>query len=829
MKKYYYNWNRWTVVILLSFMLPMITIFSATHATDLEPVSGSDPLSNETRKPVVLVHSTDYRPLFYVDGDGVSKGLLIDYWKLWSKKAGIPVRFEPNIWHECIERARTDKNVIIPGIFYTPERDVFLDFSQTFMDIKTSLFVRTAIRADSLSDLDGKTVGVTRKDRVESFLAKNYPSLKLKAYDGFKAVVEAAVAGEIDIFAMDRPIARYYLKAFNSSKAFGTFRTLYVGKFCAGVREGNSELLLLVNHGIEQIHKQEIDTIFENWLSRSGFIPKQTVRWIVVSAGVVVLIVIMAGMLVLRTQVRNRTLELDERIKDLRESEERYKRLSEVTQEGIVFHRDGKVVDANDTYAKILGYEIEELIGTNVIDTVVLPEYREIIRDKIQSGYTKPYEVLALRKDGKILPLEVVGRNVQYQEKSLRVSCIRDITAWKKAETQHMQLQRQLQRSQEMEAIGTLAGGVAHDLNNILSGLVSYPELLLTDLPEDSPLRKPILTIQKSGQRASAIVQDLLTLARRGIASREVVNLNHIISGYLKSPEYENLKSQYPEVTVTTDLADDLMNISGSPVHLSKTVMNLVNNAAEAMPGGGTVAIETDNRYIDVPIPGYDNVEEGDYAILTVTDSGVGISPESIERIFEPFYTKKVMGRSGSGLGMAVVWGTVKDHHGYIDVQSTEGEGTKFTLYFPVTRKERSVREPHLSLKEYMAKGEAMILVVDDIAEQREIASEILNRLGYSVATAASGEEAIEYMKTNKADLLLLDMIMDPGIDGLDTYKGILELHPNQKAVIVSGFSESDRVKAAHQLGAGAFIKKPYLMEKLGLAIRKELEGHRDR
>ena len=320
-------------------------------------------------------------------------------------------------------------------------------------------------------------------------------------------------------------------------------------------------------------------------------------------------------------------------------------------------------------------------------------------------------------------------------------------------------------------------------------------------------------------------MQDLLTLARRGIATREAVNLNHIIADYLKSPEYGNLKTHHPEVTITTDLADDLMNILGSTVHLSKTVMNLAYNAAEAMPGGGTVVIETDNRYIDIPIPGYDNVEEGDYAVLTVTDTGVGISSESIERIFEPFYTSKKMGRSGSGLGMAVVWGAVKDHHGYIDVQSIEGEGTEFTLYFPVTRKEIAARAPHPSLKEYMAKGET-ILVVDDIAEQREIASEILNRLGYSVTTAASGEEAIAYMKNHSVDLLLLDMIMDPGIDGLDTYKGILEMHPNQKAVIVSGFSESERVKEAQQLGAGAYVKKPYLMEKLGLAIRKELEGN---
>jgi CheY-like chemotaxis protein/two-component sensor histidine kinase len=363
---------------------------------------------------------------------------------------------------------------------------------------------------------------------------------------------------------------------------------------------------------------------------------------------------------------------------------------------------------------------------------------------------------------------------------------------------------------------------VAHDLNNILGGLVSYPELLLMDLPKKSPLRKPILTIKKSGEKAATIVQDLLTLARRGVSTMEVANLNDIISEYLKSPEYEKLKIFHPDVRLKTNLEEDLLNILGSPVHLSKTIMNLVSNAAEAMPIGGKIFISTENRYIDRPIRGYDNVDEGDYITLTVSDTGTGISPEDMESIFEPFYTKKVMGRSGTGLGMAVVWGTVKDHRGYIDVKSAKGKGTTFTLYFPVSRKELDKDKPLLSIADYMGKGES-VLVVDDVAEQRDIASRILKRLSYSVRTVSSGEEAVDYMKDNSANLLLLDMIMDPGIDGYETYKRILKFHPNQRAIIVSGFSETKRVKEAQRLGAGTYVNKPYLLEKIGLAVRDEL------
>ena len=392
----------------------------------------------------------------------------------------------------------------------------------------------------------------------------------------------------------------------------------------------------------------------------------------------------------------------------------------------------------------------------------------------------------------------------------------------KQAEIERRRLAAQIQRAEKMEAIGTLAGGVAHDLNNILSGIVSYPELLLRDLPEDSPLRRPLSTIEASGKKAAAIVQDLLTLARRGVAITKVTNLNDIITDYLSSPEHERLKEFYPLVQLKTSLEKNLLNVLASPVHLSKTVMNLVTNAVEALSDVGLVTISTRNQYIDRPLRGYNEVEEGDYVILSVIDNGKGISAEDLEKIFEPFYTKKIMGKSGTGLGMAVVWGTVKDHNGYINVESTEGKGTTFELYFPITRKAVEKGKTTKTIEEYMGHGEK-ILVVDDVKEQREIASVVLTRLGYSVHTCSSGEKAVEYMKTNSADLLVLDMIMDPGMDGLDTYKKILQLHPAQKAIIASGFSETDRVKETQRLGAGEYIKKPYTLEKIGLAVQGEL------
>ncbi|MBW1821466.1 MAG: response regulator [Deltaproteobacteria bacterium] len=429
---------------------------------------------------------------------------------------------------------------------------------------------------------------------------------------------------------------------------------------------------------------------------------------------------------------------------------------------------------------------------------------------------------IKLRKAQEGLEKRVQERTAELSKANIDLK--HEIKVREREERERRKLETQLAHSHKMEAIGTLAGGVAHDLNNILSAAVSYPDLILMDLPEESPLRTPILTIQESGKKAAAIVQDLLTLARKGVVVTEVTNLNHVIHNYLKSIEFEELIDFHPNVKIESNLETDLLNNMGSPVHLSKAVMNLVNNAAEAMADGGNIIISTESRYIDKPIKGYDNINEGDYVVLTVSDAGAGISAGDLERIFEPFFTKKIMGRNGTGLGMAVVWGTVKDHKGYIDVRSIEGKGTTFTLYFPVTRKEIGKIERTLPMEEYMGKGES-VLVVDDIKEQREIASRILIKLGYSVASVSSGEEAADYMKDKLADLLVLDMIMDPGIDGLETYKRILELHPNQKAIIASGFSATDRVKEVQKIGAGAYIKKPYTLEKIGVAVKAELEN----
>ena len=383
-------------------------------------------------------------------------------------------------------------------------------------------------------------------------------------------------------------------------------------------------------------------------------------------------------------------------------------------------------------------------------------------------------------------------------------------------------LERRLEQSKRMEAIGGLAAGVAHDLNNILSGLVSYPELLLLDLPADSPLRSKIETIQRSGQRAADIVQDMLMIARCGVKNQSILNLNAVVDNYLKTPEYKRLQELHDRVRIATEPAPDLMNTKGSTVHMLKMMANLVGNAAEAMPTGGTIRVSTQNRYLDTEIQRYEVIPEGEYVVLRISDDGVGIPAEALHRIFEPFYSRKQMGRSGSGLGMTVVWNTVKDHGGFIDIRSREGHGTRFDVYLPATRDTVGIDAHKAVLEDYI--GSERILVVDDIPEQRDIAMRMLSKLGYQAAGCSSGEEAVAYLKTHAVDLVVLDMVMPPGIDGLETYRRILAIRPGQRAIVASGYAPSDRVDAMQALGAGEYIRKPYTLEKIGLTVRRELD-----
>jgi len=532
----------------------------------------------------------------------------------------------------------------------------------------------------------------------------------------------------------------------------------------------------------------------------------------------------------LRDDLVQRTAELSEEIAQREHTEEKYRILLESIDEGFYeVDLEGTLLSYNDVFADILGAGDEDLTGIN---------FREFLEpeqaDEVNAYFRRIFNTGALRlpmlrelirRDGQRLFAETRA-SVMYDKMNRKVGfrgIIRDVTESKMAELEQARLQQQLMNAKKMEALGTLAGGVAHDLNNILSGISSYPDLLLEDMTEGEPLYQALSDIKRSGEKAAAVVNDLLTLARRGVPIKETLGLNQIVQEYLESPEHIRLQKGHPEVVLETQLETVLPGISGSSIHLSKALMNLVTNAYESIEGRGRVTIATGLETVVAQTAVVHDVAPGRYLTLTVADDGAGIPSEDLPRIYEPFFSSKKMGRSGSGLGMTVVWGTVEDHKGTILVDSQVNGGTRFKLYFPVPEECASPIEESQPAQDYMGCGES-VLVVDDVGTQRIIAARMLEKLGYRPVTVPSGEEAVEYLRNTRVDILVLDMIMDPGIDGLETYRRIKEIHPGQKAIIASGYSETERVREVLRLGAGGYLKKPYRKEDLDRALQKELQ-----
>jgi two-component system cell cycle sensor histidine kinase/response regulator CckA len=792
----------------------------------------------EEPKPLVFVGDADYSPLMYSD-KGTPRGLLVDITRTLSERMGRPIDIRLMVWDEALKQVTQGKADAVCGISINETRKTIFDFSDPVYNSRYSIFVRTStIGISKLEDLRGRIVGV-RAGGLNHRLVEADPLIKPFFMDDYMHGFRLLRDGKLDAVIADVWIGTYILAKNDLQLIQPIGKPLVELDSAFAVKKGNTALVTGMNEAIRSMKVDgTLSRIYSTWQPEEVvFQTREQVMWktLVWTTGflAVLLIIAIAWIVTMKREIaRRRHAEAT-----LRESEEKFRLIAENTVDVIsILDMNLRYTYVSPSIVRLRGFTTEEAVK-ETIDQIFTPESLKIVlmafeeEKKMEAGGTadpdriRTMELEEYKKDGSIIWVEASLSYLRDKDRKPVgiLGVTRDITERKQANEERRNLEERLQRSEKMEALGQLAGGVAHDLNNVLGVLSGYSQLLLMEIPEGSPARGHAETILQSTVSGAAIIQDLLTIARRSVTASDVINLNSVVSGFLKTPVFEKMKDYHPLVTFRTECDKNLLNIKGSPVHLEKTLMNLVTNAAESISEKGEVTIRTESRYLDKAIKGYDEVKEGDYAVLTVSDTGMGIPAEDREKIFEPFYTKKTMGRSGTGLGLAIVWGTVKDHNGYIDVQTEVGKGSTFTLYFPVTREEPIAPQQKVPIEQYMGNGES-VLVVDDIAEQRDVASGLLMRLGYQVQVVSSGEEAVEYLRGNKADILVLDMIMAPGIDGLETYERVLEVNPKQKAILVSGFSQTERVNEAQKRGAGAYVKKPYFMQKIGVAIRDELD-----
>jgi len=523
---------------------------------------------------------------------------------------------------------------------------------------------------------------------------------------------------------------------------------------------------------------------------------------------------VLAGVLLLLSRLRRlaRQAAESQRVEeDLQRGEERFRRLSEAAFEGLLIHDDGLILDANPALAQMFGYELEQMVGKYTWDFLT-PESRAAAEPRINADYESPYELTGIHKNGTLIPIEVCAKTLLWKGRRLRAVAVRDITERKR-------LEERLREAQKMEAVGRLAGGVAHDFNNLLTVIGGYSQMLLQSLSAEDPRRVAAEEIFQASERAAELARQLLAFGRRQIMQLRVVNLNQLISNMQKLLQQAVTES----VQLRLSLNPELGNVKADPGQLEQVIMNLALNARDAMPQGGRLSVTTKNLECDQHELADGGVLTGRYVVLAVSDSGWGMDEATRKRVFEPFFTTKPRGK-GAGLGLAMVYGIVKQHGGAVEVESAPGQGTTFRVYLPLV--EEPVSPAGETPAEDATGGNETILVVEDEAGVRHLARRSLERLGYTVLEASEPAVAQRLCATHPGHihLLVTDVIM-PGMSGRQLADELVRARPGMKVLFLSGYSENV-IAHAGALDPGLnFLAKPFTPSSLARKVREVLDA----
>lgn len=497
-------------------------------------------------------------------------------------------------------------------------------------------------------------------------------------------------------------------------------------------------------------------------------------------------------------------------------SEWRYRSLFELLTEAVFLVRpDGIVLDVNRAASELLGAPVEEIIGADVLPFYWDPaDRKEFQRRLYKQEFLRDFEWRVKRKDG-VQRICVMNSRL-WKDKDGRmiahVTAVQDVT-------EARSLERQVLHAQKMEAIGTLAGGIAHDFNNLLTVILGFSDLLLADKTPDHPEYEDLRKIGHAARNGRDLVQRILTLSRKAESKPRPVDLNREIRNAEKL-----LRRTIPRIIdIELILANDLQTVNADPGQMEQVLLNLALNSKDAMPDGGKLVIETENVTLGQEYSRtHLGVEPGDYVLLTISDTGEGMDKDTLEHVFEPFFTTKKPG-AGTGLGLSMVYGIVKQHNGHINCYSESRHGTTSKIYLPVFTMEGQTDEPQVI--EVPLGGRETILLVDDEEHIRELGKRSLAKAGYTILTANNGAEALELYRerAQEIDLVILDLIM-PIMEGHRCFEELRKINPYVKVIIASGYSAHGPAKRTIEAGARGFVRKPYNLSELLGSVRRVLD-----
>jgi len=508
-----------------------------------------------------------------------------------------------------------------------------------------------------------------------------------------------------------------------------------------------------------------------------------------------------------------RRLQDQERLdEDLRHSEERFRLFSEAAFEGLVIHEGGRIVDLNSALARMFGYSPEEMRGHLVWDFLT-EESRRLAEPRVHAQHEVSYELAGIRRNGEIFPIEVRVRNLPWQGRTLRVVAVRDITERKR-------LEEQLREAQKMEAVGRLAGGVAHDFNNLLTVMGGYAELLLEQLEPADPRREAAREILQASQKAASLARQLLAFGRRQVLQPRIVSLNDLVLG-----TYRLLRRAIGEhIEVELALSPHAGNVRADPTQIEQVLLNLALNARDAMPEGGRLTITTASVDLTAGTIGAgEPIPAGPFVLLSVADTGCGMDEVTRNRIFEPFFTTKPPGH-GAGLGLAVVYGIVRQHGGAIEVESAPGKGTTFRVYLP--RVEEPVTPAAPLALDGKPRGSETLLLLEDEEGVRSMTRRALESLGYTVLEAATPSAAQQICQSHPGPIhLLVSDVILPEMSGRRVAEIATQWRPGLKVLFLSGYSDGEIERAGVLQDGLNFLAKPFSLESLARKIREVLDA----
>jgi PAS domain S-box-containing protein len=799
------------------------------------PVSGA--WAADAPKSLTVVSDINYPPYLFVDAGGTVQGILKDKWALWSERTGVPVEVKGMAWAAAQKSVLGGDADVIEALAHNEQRAAQYEFSTPYAPVDARVFFHQSISGISdAASMRGFEIGAKEGSACAAWLAARGIET-IHFYRDSDEVVNAAAAGEIRLFCMDSPAARYFLIRRGVSGQFRESPPLYSSNFHWAVRSGRAELRDFVQQGFDRISADELEQIDARWLGspvRAILSPQHRVYLAIILAVIAAAAAIMfVWNRLLSRQVVARTAEWHRAFSASNEWQKRYESLLvashvltyEVAPGTRAFAWGGNVKE-------VLGIAPEHIPDVPAWIERVHPEDRHLLaglRERFATGDINSVsrEYRLRRDDGVYITVGVTAYGIIEGERTdlrrpgpvapsdVRVAgFIRDISERKRADEERAALEERLKQSEKMQAVGRFADGIAHDFNNILGAILGYGELAKGKAPTGSDIRRYLDTIHSAGERGRLLVAQILTFSRARPAEKRPMLVAELVDEVALQVE-----GSLPDgITIAVANESPRAVVLGEATQLHQLVMNLCTNAVQAMGAGGVVNLSVRAVRIDEERAAHlGTLHPANYVAIEVRDAGEGMDAETAARIFEPFFTTKPVGR-GTGLGLALVHSIALEHDGALDLESAPGRGTRITVYLPEAAGDW--QKPAVPERELPRGGGETVMVIDDEPALADLAQEMLAELGYEAIAFTSSVDALAAYESHpgRFDAILSDEVM-PQLTGTQLTARLRAARASLPILIISGYGGPGFELRAREAGVDRLLRKPYQKRELAEAL----------